>query len=219
MSANSYALQQSYDRIAEEYARQIADELEQKPIDRALLDCFAEMAGGQGPVADIGCGPGHVGRYLHDRGLSVTGIDLSPGMIEVARRLNPDMTFEQGSMLNLPAPDAIWAGIVAFYSIIHIEPENLPTVFAEFRRTLMPGGMLLIAFHLGGERIHRAEWWGYEVNVDAYHFDREVVERAARDAGFEVLAHLEREPNEEIEYATRRAYVLARTPDAEFVPG
>jgi SAM-dependent methyltransferase len=179
-------------------------------MDRALLDAFAELVRGRGTVADIGCGPGHVGRYLFDHGIPVIGIDLSSQMVAVARRLHPRMDFAVDSMLKLAASDASWAGITAFYSIIHIAPERLAIAFGEFARTLRPGGLLLVAFHLGDELIHEDELWGFEVDLTMYLLRRDAVERVIEQAGFTVLAHLERRPNEAVEYPSRRAYVLAR---------
>src|SRR5262249_45822260 len=92
----------SYDAVADEYTSRIAAELQHTPFDRQLLDQFAERVRGLGLVADIGCGPGHVGRYLHDRGIDVVGIDLSPRMIQCARRLTPAMEFQQADMTALP---------------------------------------------------------------------------------------------------------------------
>lgn len=204
------ALRRSYDNLAETYAHHIAAELTNKPLDRALLDAFAEMVQERGTVTDIGCGPGHVGRYLADRGIPVIGIDLSPGMIAVARRLNPAMTFEVASMLELPVRDSSWAGITAFYSIVHLAPENREVAFAEFHRTLQPDGLLLVAFHVGDEQIHEEEFLGLEVDLDLYLLRREAIERSIEQTGFTVLAHLEREPNEAVEHPTRRAYILAR---------
>ena len=88
----------SYDRVAAEYAERIAGELDGKPFDRALLDRFAALVRPLGPACDLGCGPGHVAAYLHDRGLDVFGIDLSPAMVDEARRLNPGLRFEAGTM-------------------------------------------------------------------------------------------------------------------------
>src|SRR6266487_1280130 len=110
----------SYDQVAEEYVRHIACELDHKPLDREVLNRFAARFEPDDLVGDIGCGPGHAARYLHDRGGDVRGIDFSPGMIEQARRLNSGIDFSVGDMLALEIEDAAWAGIVAFYSIIHI---------------------------------------------------------------------------------------------------
>ena len=208
------AVRQTYDRVAQDYAREISGELEHKPLDRALLDCFAELAGAQGVVADIGCGPGNVGRYLHDRGVEVVGLDLSPVMVTTARRLNPEMTFEVGNMLALDVPDGAWAGIVAFYSLIHLTPADLPRACGEFYRTLSDGGRTLVAFHIGDEHVHRDEWWGHEVDLDAYFFALDDVANALGSAGFTLEARIEREPDQSVEYPSRRGYILAHKPDA-----
>src|SRR5262249_58992534 len=104
-----------------------------------------------------GCGPGHVARYLHERGVPVQGIDLSPAMIAHARRLNPGIAFTQGNMLALDVGDAVWGGIVAFYSLIHIPRADLSTVLRELKRVLRPGGVLLLAFHRRDAPIHLHE--------------------------------------------------------------
>src|ERR1700690_23170 len=91
------SIRESYDRLAEEYARRISDELQHKPLDRALLDRFAKQTRGQGDVCDMGCGPGHVARAWRDAGASVFGLDLSPAMLEQARKLNPDIPFREGN--------------------------------------------------------------------------------------------------------------------------
>src|SRR5579863_492371 len=145
------SIRQSYDRLAEEYTRRIADELRHKPLDRELLDRFAKQTKGRGEVCDMGCGPGHVARYLRDAGASVFGLDLSPGMLEQARKLNPDISFREGNMLALDIPDGTLAGITAFYAIVNIPKQSLPVVFREFQRVLRPGGRLLLAFHAGNE--------------------------------------------------------------------
>ena len=107
--------QTSYDQVADEYVRRFFDELQHKPLDRQLLDRFAASVRDLGPACDVGCGPGHVARYLHERGVHVSGVDLSPAMVERARRLTPAVEFRQGDMTALAAPDGAWAGIVAFY--------------------------------------------------------------------------------------------------------
>ena len=130
--------QTSYDQVADEYARRIFDELKHKPLDRQLLDRFAANVRDVGPACDMGCGPGQVARYLHEYGVRVCGVDLSPAMVEKARRLTPGVEFRQGDMMALDAPDGAWAGIAAFYSIIQIEEiierEPYPDVEHQSRR-------------------------------------------------------------------------------------
>src|SRR5579883_1017721 len=100
----------SYNRVARAYAEHIGDELLHKPLDRALLGCLVELVGGRGPIADVGCGPGHVARYLHGLGAEVIGIDLSDEMVALAAREQPGIAFRQGSMLALDLPDGALGG-------------------------------------------------------------------------------------------------------------
>src|ERR1044072_2435533 len=112
----SEELQSSYDRVAEDYAEQLRDELDGKPFDRKMLDWLGEKVGGSGPICDMGCGPGQVARYLHGRGVEACGVDLSPEMVRHARRLNPGLDFRQGDMLALSeVGDGAYGGIAAFY--------------------------------------------------------------------------------------------------------
>ncbi len=200
----------SYDLLAEEYAARIYDELKGKPLDRERLDRFAARLQGGGKVCDLGCGPGHVARYLHDRGVDVFGLDLSPKMVEQARKLNPGIEFRQGNMLVLDVADAVWAGALAFYSIIHIPRVEVPRVLLEIRRVLKPAGLLFLAFHLGKEVVHEQELWGKKVSLDYEFFEKTEVERYLLDAGYTIEESLERDFYSDVEVQTRRAYILAK---------
>ena len=201
----------SYDTVAAEYTARIAGELAHKPFDRSLLDAFAARV--KGPVADIGCGPGHVGAYLSERAVPVTGIDLSDGMLAEARRLYPGIAFRRGDMTALDTPDGAWAGIVAFYSIIHVPRSAVPAALREFRRTLRPGGLLLLAFHVGSQSLHLDELWGHIVDVDFHFFEPAEMTTWLQAAGFEVEAAVERDPYApDVEHQSRRAYLLAVKP-------
>ena len=204
-------IQTTYDNLAEEYARHIYDELSHKPLDRELLDRFAAHTKESGTVCDLGCGPGHVANYLAQRGVNVCGIDLSQRMIEIALRLNPEILFTQGNMLNLAVENGAWAGIAAMYSIIHFPTTGLPAVFREMRRVLRPGGWLLLAFHVGAEIVHRDELWGIPVKFDAYFFDPNEISALLEQSGFIVRELIERDPYPEVEYPSRRAYIFAQT--------
>lgn len=207
-----------YDRVAREYASRLFDELREKPLDRALLASFAEQVPDGLPVADVGCGPGHVTRHLHERDLDVIGIDLSPEMIQVARERMPQASFEVGSMLSLDADDNAWGGIVAFYSVIHLDDDEVPRALAEFTRVLVPGGLLLLAFHvtppaqmeLNDGVVHIDDWMGESVSLD-FHFREPVaMTKQLERVGFVVEASVERLPYPD-EAPTRRAYLLARS--------
>ena len=200
----------SYDQVADEYVQRIFDELQHKPLDRQLLDRFAASVREAGPVCDLGCGPGHVARYLHERGVQVCGIDLSPVMVERARSLTPGVEFRPGDMLALNVPDGAWAGIAAFYSIIHIPRGDVTRALRELRRVLRPGGLLLLTFHLGDDKIHLDEWWGQKVCVDFFLFQSAEMAGYLTAAGFEIDEIIEREPYPDVEHQSRRAYIFAR---------
>lgn len=205
-------IRESYDRVAQQYADAFYDELNHKPFDRSLLDRFAALVGAGASVLDAGCGPGHIGRYLADRGLVASGLDLSPAMVACAQRLNPGMAVAQGNMLALPFADESFAAIVAFYSIIHLSRADVPLALAEFLRALRPGGHLLLAFHGGQGEVHRDEWFGAPVAVHATFFEADEMSGWLRDVGFSVREEMERPPYEE-EYPSRRIYILAQRPE------
>ncbi len=202
----------SYDRVADEYVRRIFDELQHKPLDRQLLERFATGVRDLGPACDIGCGPGHVTRYLHERGVRICGIDLSAVMLDEARRMSPEVEFRQGDMMNLDVPDDTWAGITAFYSIIHISRSEVKRALVELRRVLRPAGLLLLAFHVGDGSIHLDEWWGRKVCIDFLFFRPDEMAGYLVAAGFEIDEIAEREPYAEVEHPSRRAYIFARRP-------
>jgi len=181
------ATRDSYDATVDEYLEMVDGILEVKPLDRALLAVFAELvrAGGNGPVADIGCGPGRVTVFLEHLGLDAFGIDLSPGMIDHARRTYPHLRFDVGSMLALDLPDASLGGLLAYYSIIHVPWERRPEVLTEFHRVLAPGGQLMLAFQVGSDRMHRDEVFDKPVCLDWYRQHPEEVAQLLREGGFE----------------------------------
>jgi SAM-dependent methyltransferase len=208
-------VQASYDVVADEYARRIFEELEHKPLDRQLLDRFAARVQAIGPACDMGCGPGHVARYLKERGVEVIGVDLSPAMVDLARQLNPGIEFRQGDMRSLEVEDGSWAGVVAFYSLIHIPPPEVAQVLCELKRVLRPGGTLLVSFHIGDDVLHLDEWWGRQVSIDFILSRPEEMMASMKSAGFRVEEVVEREPYPDVEHQSRRAYIFAEKPRGE----
>jgi SAM-dependent methyltransferase len=200
------ATQASYDAVAAEYAARFFDELAAKPLDRTLLDCFAELTTGLGLVADIGCGPGHVARYLYKRGVQVIGIDLSSEMVAAAQRLSPAIPFQQGDMLALNLAAGSLGAIAAFYSIIHVPPDE---ALRSFARVLRADGLLLIAFHVGEERVHRDEWWEQPVSLDFQFYQPAHLIALLEATGFRVEMQLIRAPYP-AEHPSQRGYLLAR---------
>ncbi|MFC7616317.1 class I SAM-dependent methyltransferase [Actinokineospora soli] len=158
------------------------------PLERAVLGAFAELV--RGPVADVGCGPGHVTAHLAALGVEAFGIDLSPEMVGIARRAHPGLRFEVGTMTALEVEDGVLGGVLAFYSIIHLPPGEVAGVFGEFARVLAPGGYLLIGFFAGDESA-----FDHKVAV-AYRWSVDRLVELLRDKGFVEVARMVREPYE-----------------------
>src|SRR5262249_24384396 len=190
-------------------ADHLASELVGKPLDRHLLNRFAEEVRGRGLVADLGCGPGHVARYLHDQGVTVVGIDLSPEMIAQAQRLNPGLDFKVDDMRKLGLPDASLARVISFYSIVHFEPGELPAALAAVRRARARGGLVLVAFHMGHDVAHVDAPFGAPVTLEFRLPAAADVVGALRTAGLAVIEQVEREPSPGAEYPSWRCYLLA----------
>lgn len=182
------ATRTSYDRVAESYATIVRDLLTASPHERAALAVFADQAAG-GVVADVGCGPGRLTAHLHALGARTIGLDLSPAMIDVARRHHPALPFAVASMTALPLRPGSLSGLVAWYSLIHIPDAALPGVLSHFRRALRPGGRLLLAFHAGeGTRLKTSGYGGHSMHVHVHHRSPERMAAWLDAGGFTVSA-------------------------------
>jgi SAM-dependent methyltransferase len=204
----------AYDQVADHYTDELADELRHKPFDRGFLDVFAELAA-DGVVADIGCGPAHVGGYLAAKGLRTIGMDLSPAMCAAAHRTT-SVPVCAADMTALPVRSQSLAGLVCMYAVIHLEQHQRAAAYAEFARVLRAGGHALIAFHtsdadipVGGAKT-LTEWWGHDVDLTFHYLDPAVESEALAAAGLVPAARLDREPHQGAEHPSRRSYLLVQ---------
>ncbi len=210
MDPRAETLREGYATVATAYSDHLVDELAGKPLDRAGLTAFAELAPA-GRIVDVGCGPGHIAAFLAAAGRRVEGVDLSPAMIaEAAARFGGAATFRVGDMFALPYEPGAIAGIVAAYAIVHVPTVELAGMFARWRALLAPGGLVSVAFHAGDETLHVDELFGCATSLDFVQHRPEAVVAAITAAGFELRARLDRKPYEGVEYPSERTYLLAR---------
>ncbi|TMQ83241.1 methyltransferase domain-containing protein [Actinomadura soli] len=201
------ATRSAYDSVAVLYADTFRDFLDDMPLDRALLAAFADLTRDSGPVADLGCGPGRLTGHLASLGLSVFGVDLSPGMVAQARKEHPGLRFDEGTITALDLADGSLGGILAWFSTIHTLPADLPRVFAEFHRVLAPGGHLLIAFQAcEGDT---PQPFDHKVTL-AYRWPLDGLSGLLRQAGLIETARLHREPSERERFPA--GHLLLRKP-------
>ncbi|MBT2535636.1 class I SAM-dependent methyltransferase [Arthrobacter sp. ISL-69] len=202
----------AYDTVAESYARLLPDASFEAPADRGMIEAFAGYVKEEnaGPVLDAGCGAGRMTGLLSRLGVDVSGIDVSAGMVEVARRTNPGLRFEVAELRALPYPDMHLGGVFAWYSVIHLAPGDLPGVFAEFFRVLRPGGYAMISFQVGDGPRHIARAYGHDVSLDAQLFPPATVIERLTNAGFTMVAQMSREPGPREK--SPQAVILAQRP-------
>lgn len=199
-----------YDRTAKNYADKFIDELSHKHLDQILLNAFASENREKGKLIDLGCGPGQTTKYLAACGWKdILGVDLSPGMIRVAKEINPQLNFETADMLKLLYADKTFAGAIAFYAIVHFDYEQIKIAFAEINRILADNGQFLFSFHIGDNSVHLDEFLDQQVNIDFNFFQPTRIIELLAATGFEIIDSLERE-HYPAEYPSKRAYIWAK---------
>ncbi len=172
-------IRKSYDQVATSYAVLVHEPAEGE--DEAL-DLIANPA--VGPVLDVGCGPGRLAGRLDERGMRAIGLDLSPAMIEIARRDHPGVDFLIASITDLPfAPGRIGA-VVSWWSLIHLPRAVVPRALSEFHRVLTPAGTLVLGFHVGTGSTHKTSGYGgHAMDVHVHRWQPEELTALAITAG------------------------------------
>ncbi|MGA9278426.1 MAG: class I SAM-dependent methyltransferase [Ilumatobacter sp.] len=137
---------QAYDDMAEPYI-DLVRTTEVHARDLALIERHLTIR--PGTVLDAGCGPGHLTAHLRSLEVDAIGLDVAPRLIDHARATHPVGRYELASIRQLPHPDRSVAAILAWYSLIHVPPDELDAVLVELRRVMNPGGTLVAGFFDG----------------------------------------------------------------------
>lgn len=199
---------QCYNDTADNYAAGRIDELSKKHLDRLLLKEFASVNKDKGLCADFGCGPGQTTKFIYDHGVKdIMGIDISSGMTDAARRLFPKIKFETGDLLEVSYPSSYFGSALAFYAIVHFTYDQIRVAFSEVNRVLKKGAHFLFSFHVGNETVHFDKAGDVDVDVDLFFFQTDQIIELLHETGFRIIDALERHPYEDVEYASKRAYI------------
>jgi ubiquinone/menaquinone biosynthesis C-methylase UbiE len=200
----------TYNATAESYAATRIDELSKKHFDRLILKEFAQINKNAGICADFGCGPGQTTKFLFDAGLlDIIGIDISPGMVNMARKIFPSIKFETGDLLALPYPAKHFASALAFYAIVHFDYPQVDLAFKEVNRVLKNGSHFLFSFHVGDETMHFDKANDIDVDIDLHFLQTDRILKLLDDNKFKIIDTIERLPYPDVEWATKRGYVWA----------
>jgi len=203
----------AYATIATSYAEQRSDELAGLPFESWLLRRVVDLADGV-PVIEVGTGPGHVAAFLAEAGADVTGLDLTPEMVDEARRRYPGVSYQVGDLRRLMRPPTHdgWGAVLAWYSLSHLAASELPATIASLARPLRTNGWLVLALETGAEVRTVTEWFGHEIDLDFVRHDpAEILDMVERSELLDIEWY-HRGPLTARGEITARLYVLARKP-------
>jgi len=139
---------QSYDKIAEDYCEKTLEGGD-RGFQEKMLDITLNYLPEKPRVLDLGCGDGRDAHYLHQKGADVVGIDLSQGMINLARKKHPQVAFFKQDMRKTVFPDDTFDCVWASVSIINMPKSELSTIESEVFRILNPDGIFAFSIKLG----------------------------------------------------------------------
>jgi ubiquinone/menaquinone biosynthesis C-methylase UbiE len=200
-----------YDKTAKSYADKFINELCHKHLDRILLKSFANENCEKGKLIDLGCGPGQTTKCLSDFGISdILGVDISSKMVEVAKNINPHLTFEIADILNLKYSERFFGSAIAFYSIVHFDYDQVRTALKEIKRVLVDKGELLFSFHIGDNIVHLDNFLDHDVEIDFYFFEVAKIKNILEETGFEIVDIIVRQPYKDVEHQSERAYIWTK---------
>jgi SAM-dependent methyltransferase len=198
-----------YDQIAETYpdwASHVRGRAREH-YTRVLLDRLPDGAA----VLDLGCATGELlTRQLAER-FTVTGVDISPRQIELARQRIPRATFIRADMTELQLPPASFDAVAAFYSLTHVPREDVTPLLRSIYGWLRPGGLFVASLGAGDDPGGVEEdWLGVPMYFSA--FDSATSRSLVEEAGFEILSAQE-ETDEEDGMRIVFLWIVARKPD------
>ncbi len=165
--------------------------------DRWIIEPWAKTV--HGSILDVGAGTGRWTGHLTYLGYDVTGLEPAERLVTLARRAHPAGQFCVGSIADLTDTTCRWAGILAWYSVIHMGPDELEVAMSTLRKALVDDGTLLLSFFTGP----RLESFDHPV-APAYRWPLADMAQALKAAGFHILA-------QHRNASTPHAYVIART--------
>lgn len=192
-----------YDDIAREYAEEFFNDTS----DNQYIDYFLQSLEGT-KILDVGCGNGKDCKYILQQGFDINGIDLSVGMLEIAKERVPEGKFEVMDIANITYPDNSYEGIISNCSLFHVPSEELPKTLESFARILKPNGKLLLILQEGLGETMVEEPYRKGVHIYMNYFSLEQIQNLLREYGFEINNVDKEETSNEFELGNGKLIVL-----------
>lgn len=174
-------------RVTEAYESPLVDverilgtEISPNDPDRAIIEPWAAAVDGR--ILDVGAGTGRWTGHLASLGHTVEGLEPAERLTTRARARHPSVIFHHGSLEDLARSETRWGGILAWYSMIHMSPDELPDALVILRTLLNDSGSLLMSFFSGP----RLEAFDHPI-ATAYRWPMADMVRTLTQTGFEVI--------------------------------
>lgn len=174
-------MRKSYSARAAEYIAALGSTDDMDPVDISLITEWGRNI--SGPILDAGSGPGHWTDFLRRLGCDVRGLDMVPDFIASARQRFPHSTFDSGNFLDMPFESSRFNGILAWYSLIHMQPDTRELALHELARVLKPTGTLLIGGFLGPQDTP----FNHAI-TEAFYWSEKGLTRDLESTGFHVIS-------------------------------
>jgi len=196
-----------YNTNAKKYALQSS-----KYASHAQINDFVRLLSDKARVLDAGCGSGRDTNLLAQKGLDVVGIDLSSGLINIAKTAYPGLKFIEGNFLKLPFEDNFFDGVWAHASLVHLESINeVEKALREFDRILKKGGAIHIAVRTNTEGNKFEIIKDEDGNVDKFfqYFTKEELESLVKKTGFIIVKQYQfKDPNSNKKYRKIMEWII-----------
>lgn len=197
----------TYDKVADIYAREFSG----RKTDLKHLDEFLSLLPKNARILDVGCGPGDYSKYMKEKGFSVEGIDLSIGMLQIAKKMFPEVKFKKMDMRKLEYPNQTFDGLCVAYSLFHVQPSQTTNVLKGFYKVLKSNGIMLLMVHEGKGEEMVPEPLNPELKMFFKYYQKDEIETLLQKTGFEVIYESERKPKKTgPELKKNRLFIIAR---------
>jgi SAM-dependent methyltransferase len=173
---------EAFDAIGKDYETAFAGLTAQ----REEIDWLIGQLPARSRVLDVGCGTGRPNaEMLAEAGHQVTGVDVSPGMIDIARAQVPAAHFEVADLRTLTYPAGHWDAVLAFFPLLQMTRAEIDAALAAFADWLAPGGYFVMATVPSDSEGRDYEFMGQPITVSSY--PAEVFRDRLTSLGLEVV--------------------------------